>query len=76
MTTMFLFFVYIIIYSISMVVAETVPSIYNTPFIFIMVKYVFGTIHHSLVPLIIIITRKDLRDLIKVYFITTKTLSI
>ena len=56
------------LFSVSMVGAELYPPVYTNLFSFIMVKYVFGTSHHSLVPLAIILTRSDLRDLIKVVF--------
>ena len=68
-TTICLFIINLVIYIMAMVVAETVPVIFNNPFIFIMVKYVCGTLHHSLIPLVIIITRRDLRDLIKVFLL-------
>ena len=51
-----------------MVGAELYPPLYTDIFSFIMVKYVFGTSHHCLVPLAIILTRPDLRELIKVVF--------
>ena len=58
--------IYITTFTLSMVVAELVPSIYTQPFLLVMVKYVLGTLHHSLVPVVIIFTRPDLRDLIMV----------
>ena len=58
--------IYTSIYTVSMVVCETNEMILSNPYLLIMIKYVFGTCHHSLVPLIIIITRPDIRDLIKV----------
>lgn len=51
-----------------MVGAELYPPVYTNIFSFIMVKYVFGTSHHCLVPLAILLTRPDLRELIKVVF--------
>ena len=63
-------------FSVSMVGAELYPPVYTDLFSFIMVKYVFGTSHHSLVPLAIILTRSDLRDLIKVVFKKGKKLFI
>ena len=66
--TIMLTIIYVIIYSISMVVCEVNTDISDNSFLLIMVKYVFGTCHHSLVPLIIIATREDIRDLIKVLF--------
>ena len=67
--TIFMFIIYLTLYTISMVVCELYPDIYNNPFLFIMIKYVFGTTHHSIIPLVIMITRPELRDLIKVGFI-------
>ena len=64
--TIMLTIIYVIIYSISMVVCEVNTDINENSFLLIMIKYVFGTFHHSLVPLIIIATREDIRDLIKV----------
>ena len=58
--------IYITTFTLSMVVAELVPAIYTQPFLLVMVKYVLGTSHHSLVPVVIILTRPDLRDLIMV----------
>ena len=58
--------IYITTFTLSMVVVELVPSIYTQPFLLVMVKYVLGTLHHSLVPVVIILTRPDLRDLIMV----------
>ena len=66
--TILMFISYLILYSISMIVCELYPDIYNNPFLFIMIKYVFGTTHHSIVPLVIMVTRPELRDLIKVPF--------
>ena len=43
--------------SISMVGVELYPPVYSNTFCFIMIKYVFGTSHHCLVPLAILITR-------------------
>ena len=63
-----LLIIYLITYSVSMVGAELYPPLYTNIFSFIMVKYVFGTSHHGLVPLAIILTRPDLRELIKVVF--------
>ena len=63
-----LLIIYLITYSVSMVGAEIYPPVYSDTFSFIMIKYVFGTSHHSLVPLAIILTRPDLRDLIKVVY--------
>ena len=57
-----------LLFSVSMVGAELYPPVYSNTFTFIMVKYVFGTSHHLLVPLAIILTRPDLRELIKVVF--------
>ena len=51
-----------------MVGVELYPPVYTDTFSFIMIKYVFGTSHHSLVPIAIILTRPDLRELIKVVF--------
>ena len=51
-----------------MVGAELYPPVYSNTFTFIMVKYVFGTSHHLLVPLAIILTRPDIRELIKIVF--------
>ena len=67
--TILMFISYLVLYTISMIVCELYPDIYNNPFLFIMIKYVFGTTHHSITPLVIMVTRPELRDLIKVGFI-------
>ena len=64
--TVMLLLIYISTYTVAMLVTELTPAIFTSPFLFVMIKYVLGTGHHSLVPLVIIATRPDLRDLIKV----------
>ena len=64
--TLMLGLIYIPTYTMAMLVTELTPAIYSSPFLLVMLKYVLGTGHHSLVPLVIIAIRRDLRDLIKV----------
>ena len=58
--------IYLPTYIMAMLVTELTTAITTHPFLFVMLKYVLGTGHHSLVPLAIIAIRRDLRDLIKV----------
>lgn len=69
--TLILVLIYVPIYTMAMLVTELTPAIYTSPFLLVMLKYVLGTAHHSLVPLVIIATRRDLRDLIKVIKVLT-----
>ena len=58
----------LITYSCSMVIAEVFGQIYDNPFNFIMLKYVFGTFHHFLCPLSLLCIRSDLWELCKVVY--------
>ena len=66
LVTLMLGLIYLPTYIMAMLVTELTPAITTHPFLFVMLKYVLGTGHHSLVPLAIIAIRRDLRDLIKV----------
>ena len=58
----------LITYSVSMIITEVYDQIYENHFNFIMLKYVFGTSHHLLVPLSLLLTRSDLWDLCKIVY--------
>jgi len=58
----------LITYSMSMIIAEVFGQIYDNPFTFIMFKYVFGTFHHFLGPLSLLVLRRDLWELCKVVY--------
>ena len=58
----------LITYSCSMVIAEVFGQIYDNPFNFIMLKYVFGTFHHFLCPLSLLCIRSNLWELCKVVY--------
>ena len=58
----------LITYTVSMVITEVYGQIYDNNFNFIMLKYVFGTSHHFLCPLSLLIIRSDLWDLCKTVY--------
>ena len=58
----------ITIYSVSLIITEIIPEIYNVPFNLIMLKYVFGTFHHFLCPLSFLVIRNDLWELCKIVY--------
>ena len=58
----------LITHSTSMLISEVFSQIYESPFNLIMFKYVFGTFHHFLVPLSLLVLRPDLWELCKVVY--------
>ena len=58
----------LVTYSVSMIVVEVYAPIYDNHFNFIMLKYVFGTAHHFLIPLCLLMVRSDLWELVKIVF--------